>query len=169
MWKCIPATLSWKIWLARNNCIFNDKKPNLVRILAKTTALIAETISANLVAPPDQSSWHKEEMEWYNKFSINHSNNQLAYPKASTRRIHWKLRGTREEVSQWILDQNRPTLHFDGASKNNPGKAGVGGIIKDNQGKNSGKLRMGFGPNIQQLGRSLQPLLRHPHSEPAEN
>jgi ribonuclease HI len=145
IWKCIPATLSWQIWLARNNCIFNDKKPNLVRILAKTIALISETISENLVAPPDQSNWHKEEMEWYNKFGINHSNNQLAHPKASKRRTHWKLRGTREEVSQWILDQNRPTLHFDGASKNNPGEAGAGGIIKDSHGKTMVSYEWGLG------------------------
>lgn len=56
LWKCIPGTLSWQIWLTRNNCIFNNKKPNPARILAKTIVLISETISANSVALPDQSS-----------------------------------------------------------------------------------------------------------------
>jgi len=135
LWKCIPATLSWQIWLTRNNCIFNNKKPNPARILAKTMALISETVSANFVALPDQSSWHKDEIDWFNKFCISYSKNKQIQSKAYTRRINWNLRGTKEEISQWILAQNRNTLHFDGASKNNPGKAGAGGIIKDQQGK----------------------------------
>jgi len=53
LWKCIPSTLSWKIWLTRNNCIFNNQKPNLARTLAKTMALISDTISANSVSQPD--------------------------------------------------------------------------------------------------------------------
>jgi len=88
VWKCIPATLCWKIWLARNNCIFNDKKPNPARILAKTIALISEIVSANLVAPPDRSNWHKEEEEWLNKFHIKLNKICSDHPKGSMRRTH---------------------------------------------------------------------------------
>lgn len=109
LWKCIPATLNWKIWLARNNRIFNNKKPNPTRILAKTTLLISETISVNSTVLPDQSSWHKEESDWYNKFCLSYINNIQFQTKIHMKRIHWKLRGTKEEVNQWTLDQTHPT------------------------------------------------------------
>jgi len=107
----------------------------MASILAKIMATISETISSNLSAPPDQTSWHKEETDWYNKFSLTHSKIQKYQTKTLKTKLQWKLRGSKEEVNQWILDQKRPTLHFDGASKNNPGKAGAGGIIKNHNGK----------------------------------
>eukprot|EP00253_Pinus_taeda_P021165 PITA_21165 len=120
LWKCIPATLCWKIWLARNNYVFNNKKPSIASTLAKTIAIISEAISTNLIALPDQSNWQHAETHWYNK-------------------------GTKEEVNQWISDQKRPTLHFDGASKNNPGKAGAGGIIKNHRGETIVSYEWGLG------------------------
>eukprot|EP00253_Pinus_taeda_P019011 PITA_19011 len=54
MWKCIPTTLCWQIWLARNNYVFNNKKPSIASIQAKTIAIISESINTNLIAPPDQ-------------------------------------------------------------------------------------------------------------------
>jgi len=135
VWKCIPATLCWQLWLARNNYVFNNKKPNMASILAKTIASISESISTNFIALPDQTSWHQEERDWYNKLSLNHNQNQLSHATVYKKRSNWKLRGSKEEVKHWILDQKRPSLHFEGASKNNPGKAGAGGIIKDHNGK----------------------------------
>lgn len=36
-----------------------------------------------------------------------------------------------EEFAEWKKNQNRFSLFLDGASKNNPGKAGAGGFISD--------------------------------------
>eukprot|EP00253_Pinus_taeda_P015965 PITA_15965 len=71
LWNNIPATLCWQIWITRNKCIFNNRKPNISSTLAKTIALISETISANGMSQPDQESWNKREIEWISKFSLN--------------------------------------------------------------------------------------------------
>eukprot|EP00253_Pinus_taeda_P024119 PITA_24119 len=145
LWKCIPATLCWQIWLARNKYVFNNKNPSIASILAKTIAIISESISTNLIALPDQSSWQHAETQWYNNFSLSYTNIQHPQTKAHKKKSHWKLRGIKEEVNQWISDQKRPTLHFDGASKNNPGKAGARGIIKNHRGETIVSYEWGLG------------------------
>jgi len=146
--------LCWKIWLSRNNYIFNEKKPNISSILIKTTALISETISANLAATPYQSNWNNEELDWFDKFSINYSNNFLIHSTSSTEKSQWKLRGSMEEVNKWIQEQQRHSLHFDGAAKNNPGRAGAGGIIKDIQGKILVRYEWGLGQMANNLAEA---------------
>lgn len=103
--------------------------------MAKTIALISETISANCVSQLDRTSWHKTEIDWFNKFCLSFDKSNHPLYKTDKRRNNWKLRGTKEEVNQWILDQKQPTVQFDGASKNNLGKAGAGGVIRDQYGK----------------------------------
>lgn len=102
-------------------------------------------ISAKLAAKPDQTDWNAMEQEWYSKFSINYSDISIIHPKNNRGTHQWNLRGTREEVKKWVQDQQRHTLHFDGAAKNNPGRAGAGGIIKDTQGKILVKYEWGLG------------------------
>eukprot|EP00253_Pinus_taeda_P007860 PITA_07860 len=145
VWKCIPATLCWNLWLARNNYVFNNIQPRPGTIIAKTIANISEAVSANLITTPDQTSWAQEEKDWYNKFNICHTQNPPPKSKAHQKQSIWKLRGTKEEILQWIRAQNRPTLFFDGASKNNPGAAGAGGIIKDQNGVPICRYEWGLG------------------------
>eukprot|EP00253_Pinus_taeda_P036126 PITA_36126 len=109
VWKCIPATLFWNLWLARNNHVFNKKQPKIDNVIAKTIANISEA------------------------------------RKAHQKQSNWKLRGTKEEISQWILAQNCALLFFDGASKNNPGAAGAGGIIKNHNGTSICRYEWGLG------------------------
>eukprot|EP00253_Pinus_taeda_P010548 PITA_10548 len=68
IWKCIPVTLCWNLWLARNNLIFNNIQPRMGTIIAKTMASISETISVNYIATPDQATWTQEEKDWYSKY-----------------------------------------------------------------------------------------------------
>eukprot|EP00253_Pinus_taeda_P032656 PITA_32656 len=145
IWKCIPATLCWNLWLARNSFIFNNVQPRMGTITAKTMASISETISVNYIATPDQVNWTQEEKDWYNKFKISHSHNPPPKSKAYKKQTPWKLRGTKEEIHQWISAQNRPTLFFDGASKHNPGAAGAGGVVKDQHGTLISSYEWGLG------------------------
>eukprot|EP00253_Pinus_taeda_P005844 PITA_05844 len=120
-------------------------RPNTASILAKTIASISESISANYIAFPDQTNWLQDERDWYSKFSLIHNQTQLSLAPINKARPNWKLRGSKEEVQQWISNQKRPVLLFDGASKNNPGKAGAGGIIKDQNGKSILSYEWGLG------------------------
>lgn len=52
---------------------------------------------------------------------------------------------TEEELECWKKTQNRHCMYFDGASKNNPGKAGVGRIIYDPNGKKITTYEWGLG------------------------
>lgn len=132
-WASIPPNLCWQIWLARNACIFKDKKPNVHSILARTIALTTETIEENGIQHPDPEYTVHQVKEWMQKFKHRTSpkRNQI---KSSCQKV-WKLRGTKEEIINWIQGQKMHTLYFDGASKNNPGIAGAGGVIRDQQGR----------------------------------
>lgn len=82
-------------------------------------------------------------MEWMSKFSYEaRIKKTVSTGKGKT---DWKLRGTKEEIREWIQNQKRPFLQFDGASKNNPGQAGAGGVIKDLQGKTIVTYEWGLG------------------------
>lgn len=142
-WNCIPSNLCWQIWIARNNCIFNNIKPDISRVIAKTTALITETIETNGISQVDKEKIEASLKDWINKFKYDKGlqNHELK----GRRNLEWKLRGNKEEIKNWIQKQKRPTLHFDGASKINPGQAGAGGIIKDAQGKTIVKYEWGLG------------------------
>jgi len=144
MWNSIPPNLCWQIWIARNKCIFNNRKPCISRTIAKTLALISETIETNGIIQTDSEQTDARVKEWMNKF--NYEARTQKKSNIGKGNQDWKLRGTKEEVKNWIQKQRRPTLHFDGASKNNPGQAGAGGIIKDSQGKIIVKYEWGLGP-----------------------
>jgi len=102
-------------------------------------------ISANSVLKVNQNNWQKEEKKWYNKFPLVCSVNKQVSAKTGGRNKGWKLRGSQNEIEKWIQNQKTYTLHFDGASKNNPGKAGAGGIILDQEGKVISTYEWGLG------------------------
>eukprot|EP00253_Pinus_taeda_P032878 PITA_32878 len=143
MWNIIPSNLCWQIWIARNKCIFNNKKPSISNILAKTTALITKTVEANGISQADSELTDDRVKEWMRRFNYETraKNNAIT----GFRHSDWKLRGTRDEVNNWIQNQKRHTLHFDRASKNNPGRAGAGGTIRDPQGKTIVTYEWGLG------------------------
>jgi len=143
LWNSIPPTLCWQIWNARNKSIFNNEKASISSTLAKTIAFISETISANGIAHSDQESGNPVEIEWMGKF--NYKTRNFKADNTGRKKIDWKLRGSNEEIREWIQNQKRPSLQFDGASKNNPGQAGTRGVIKDHQGKNIVTYEWGLG------------------------
>eukprot|EP00253_Pinus_taeda_P028873 PITA_28873 len=143
IWNSIPSNLCWQIWNTRNNSIFNDKKACINKTIAKTVALISETIEANGFTQMDPAQSDSKVNEWVSKFKIKASTNKRTSISQSGQ--IWKLRGTKQEVESWIQKQNRPSLFFDGASKNNPGQAGAGGIIRDPQGEILVKYQWGLG------------------------
>jgi len=127
IWKCIPTVLCWQIWLTRNKCIFKNQNPRIGKTLSKTWVLTSEIFNEKGTAPTDYSILQQEEREWLNKAIID-NNGKKGQRKESSRK-NWKLRITKEEIESWKRLQNRYCLQFDGASKNNPRKAGAGGII----------------------------------------
>eukprot|EP00253_Pinus_taeda_P033675 PITA_33675 len=99
-WNSIPSNLCWQIWIARNNCIFNNIKPDISRIIAKTIALITETIETNGISQADQEKTDASLKEWINKFKYDTGNQNTELKGRGN--LEWKLRGTKEEVNNWI-------------------------------------------------------------------
>jgi len=94
----------------------------------------------------DQNILQQEERDWYNKALIenkleafNEKNNDIAKNK------EWKLWLNDEEMAEWIREQRKHILFFDGASKNNPGRVGAGGLILDPNGKRISTYEWGLG------------------------
>ena len=57
----------------------------------------------------------------------------------------WEIRKNYDDLSWWIKDQKSFTLFFDGASKGNPGKEGVGGLILNPRGQIINSFSWGLG------------------------
>ena len=81
----------------------------------------------------DHNNLEQEEKDWIGKAIL--ENNGKAGPKKAPTTRNWKLRMSEKELEEWRKNQNSFSLFFDGASKTNPGKAGVGGVTSDPDGK----------------------------------
>lgn len=143
LWSSIPSNLCWQIWKARNKCIFNNEKPKISGIVANSLAFIAESLEAKGVLQSDLEVEEERHKVWLGNFNLKPNTRILLKNKTGTQK--WKLRGTEEEVHNWIRSQNKNVLYFDGASKKNPGQAGAGGIIKDPHGNLMVSFEWGLG------------------------
>ena len=111
--------------------------------MANSIALIVESLEAKGVPQSEMEAVEEKHRVWLGKFKLNP--NPRTQTKVKNGSQEWKLRGTEEEVNNWIRSQNRHVLYFDGASKKNPGQAGAGGIIKDLQGNLMVSFEWGLG------------------------
>ena len=42
IWKCLPSTLCWNLWLAKDKRIFKGQKPSIGTIIAKTWGQVSK-------------------------------------------------------------------------------------------------------------------------------
>jgi hypothetical protein len=141
VWMWLPKFISWKIWLERNNRVFNEvcRLPSQVAIQART--LLAEALNgkSNLMNSAPLSG---EESSWLNQFS--HSTpGTIKFSLTPTR--SWEVRLEEQEFLLWRSSLKEWCLFFDGASKGNPGQAGCGGVIIDPSGNTHSSYAWGIG------------------------
>ena len=122
IWQAIPKFIWWKLWLARNDMIFNGKilKPEIVASKAK--AFLLEAIGNLQIAGNNLEA----EQNWLGTKSVDKIQGCLSKPVI---KIFWQIRLLEKEFSNWWKYKNRTSIFFDGVSKGNPGKAGAGGLI----------------------------------------
>jgi ribonuclease HI len=140
IWISIPKYVCWKLWLARNEQIFNNIAwtPSMVAVKAK--GLLLETLSSQ--AHKIDTSLQQEEKNWLGNPMLTSRTQSIEKPHSETK---WRLRDNNDTFQRWWQKQGINTTFFDGASKGNPGIAGAGGIIYSSEGTTLETFSWGLG------------------------
>lgn len=125
LWALIPGFLYWSLWKERNNRVFNNKKrpPDILWLLFKQS--IQETLAIRTWQETDWPSSPQELQVW--KLWDLHIACPPSAPSSSPPKIGSPVHWTPPVSSVF-------KLNFDDAAKGNPGPAGYGGVIRNDQG-----------------------------------
>ena len=140
VWITFPKYVCWKLWLARNEQIFNNASWNPTTVAAKAKGLLLETLSNQQLK--DESTLLPAERKWLGTYVYRNRNQSAVRPQQNP---EWRLRGKDEEFQSWWRKQGITTIFFDGASKGNPGTAGAGGLILSQDGSSKETYSWGLG------------------------
>lgn len=117
----------WLLWKERNQRIFRDKSNPPEKIWGKIKETIRETILAETW---EEEEWNttQEEKRILDRLNIEFN---MIYPRKE------KVQKPKTQSSGHFKHpgENFIKLNFDGASKGNPGPAGLGDIFRDNTGR----------------------------------
>lgn len=115
-----------------------DKSTNIRTTCIKAKTLTLETISNNTTGKIDATQYSVEERDIISyildmQHKVLEGNRREVQNKEVMR--SWKIRLKEQGFANWIQESNCYSLFFDGASKSNPGIAGVGGLITNPKGE----------------------------------
>jgi hypothetical protein len=130
VWIAAPKYVCWKLWLARNEIIFNNTEWSPAKVAEQAKNLLLETL--NYFPVKDDNSLRIEERTWLDAYTCKVRIHANIRPNQKER---WQIRDSEERFQQWWKSQGKCTIFFDGASKGNPGKSGAGGVIFSPNGK----------------------------------
>ena len=142
VWLSIPEFVCWKLWLARNDLIFNNSDHSALYVVAKAKALLIEALGN--CSFESEISLTLEERSWMGTLQIRDRKKKLARPIYNPA---WKIRMTEAEFRVWWRKQGKVMIFFDGASKGNPGISSVGWVIYSHDGLTKDSFSWGLGHN----------------------
>jgi hypothetical protein len=127
IWSLAVAFAIWFIWKEHNKRIFKGQNSRLEKVWDEISKAIRETV---LSEKWDEEDWKMDQREGRIASQLN-LEFKLIYPRKE------------RQSNPQVRSPNRfclPALHsiklnFDGASKGNPGPAGLGGLFRDGEGK----------------------------------
>jgi hypothetical protein len=156
VWISIPKYVCLKLWLARNDQIFNNTTwtPNMVATKAK--GLLLETLSSQ--NHKTDISLQQEEKNWLGTSVLTLRTHSTEKPHFETK---WRLRDNHDTFQSWWQKQGIISVFFDGASKANPGTAGAGGIIYSNEGKILETFCWGLGQRTNNQAKILRNIIKN--------
>lgn len=149
VWDTLPYSLLWNIWLEINRIVFKNKETITRKFCNKAKNLTLETISARNQKQIDIIGLFIEERNFIGYILEKNNSNQSGSninSQLHTSMYSWKVRLNEEEFSAWLRNNNSNYLFFNGASKSNPGIAGVGGVIYNTNGDIRATYEWGLGP-----------------------
>eukprot|EP00253_Pinus_taeda_P022180 PITA_22180 len=158
IWAIIPHNLLWKIWLTRNKKIFQNKESNVRMTCNKAHTLAQETIAAKHKGKIQAADYAVEERSVLRHILDRPGHQQDTHKTDKQKQIQareWEIRLPAKDYKVWIQRRNCPTLHFDGASKSNPGQAGAGGVISNEFGNEICSYEWSLGRKTNNIAEAL--------------
>eukprot|EP00253_Pinus_taeda_P028075 PITA_28075 len=125
IWKCAPGFITWTIWKERNRRIFTEENRNIECAKESILINIKQLVQAKCKVDPNDKPTGKD-LRILKKFQLE------AFSSCPSRenRAH-----TSSQLQSWQLSPKACLkLNFDGASRGNPGIAGIGGAIRNHKG-----------------------------------
>eukprot|EP01018_Ginkgo_biloba_P004622 Gb_10309 [translate_table: standard] len=118
--KTLLKSLMWCLWIERNKAIFNDKNPSIERVILAAKRLTIECV-----------------MPWFSKRKFSKESNDqeeliawnLTLPDQTIIGKDLEKDAENQRKLQIKLKEGHNLLFFYGASKLNPGQAGIGGLL----------------------------------------
>ena len=119
----------------------------LARIVSKSIGMIAEKFASNNISFPHSEKISELHASWCKIYlkDRNSLQSKTTFNKQLRSKHTWEIRKSSSEFIAWLREKNTYSLFFDGASKGNPGVAGVGGILLDPEGKIEQTYAWGIG------------------------
>lgn len=127
IWIISPSILLWNIWLERNNRIFRNTSSSLPEVLIKIELSISEVALSHICRNLDNltsfSHWDSRVTRVWSMFSALPSHGSI---------LRKGVVLNKRKLASWKPPPlGKFKLNFDGASRGNPGLAGVGMVIFD--------------------------------------
>lgn len=123
VWTAAPKYVCWKVWLSRNETIFNQTETSAEKVAEKAKNLLIETLRQSSAK---DNSLRDEERAWLGDFTPIMGPPYVSRPSLKE---NWRIRDNVEGFQKWWKLQGKCTIFFDGALKGNLGRSGAGGII----------------------------------------
>eukprot|EP00253_Pinus_taeda_P009219 PITA_09219 len=123
VWVAAPKYVCWKVWLSRNEIIFNQTETSAEKVAEKAKNLLIETLRQSSAK---DNTLRDEERAWLGDFT------PIMCPPSVSRpplKENWQIHDNAEGFQKWWKLQGKCTIFFYGASKGNPSRSGAGGII----------------------------------------
>ena len=126
LWNISPAIVLWEIWKERNRRLFQNQSLSEESLYSKIEVAISEVMNSDLrKRPREEGSFSEWDAEIKKRWPLLINPPLLYKKKNNIARLNCKWE---PPPPGWIK------LNFDGASRGNPGKAGIGCIIRDEYG-----------------------------------
>lgn len=126
IWKSAPGFIVWTIWKERNRRIFSEEIRSLELAQDSITMNIKQLIQVKCKAEADEKPTIQE-LQILKVFQLEVSSNQPTGGISSL---------PSSQISKWQCPpEGSLKLNFDGASRGNPGTAGIGGALRNQAGE----------------------------------